>query len=133
MLGSTHARVDMQLDVVTSRLRGVVCLLDRGSLWGVWVALQPTSASPTIYKSAPTWLTLLPAPRLYTVELALQLTAFLYLPRLPTLRTWASSCTSRAARPDIAYAVGVLGRHKAAPTEELWTAAKGMLRYCAVV
>jgi hypothetical protein len=32
-------------------------------------------------------------------------------------------------RPDIAFAVGVLARHMASPTEDLWTAAKGVLRY----
>ncbi len=77
----------------------------------------------TIYRSASTWLTLRIAPRLHSVR---QLTA--YLTCRGFFRTWTSSCTSGAARPDIACAIGVLGRQMVAPTEELWTAAKGVLR-----
>lgn len=40
---------------------------------------------------------------------------------------YLSVCT----RPDIAFAVGVLSRHMAAPTTAHWAAAKGVLRYLA--
>jgi len=40
---------------------------------------------------------------------------------------YLSNCT----RPDLCHATNTLARHMAAPTEEHWAAAKGVLRYLA--